>query len=163
MEITPVLQADDFKKVEALATVIWKEHYTPIIGRAQVEYMLANFQSAAAMQSQIEDGYEYYLVQSEDKPIGYLAFKIEDHELFLSKIYLLKENRGRGHGRTMMAFVEEVAHQRGARQLRLTVNKYNHGSIKAYQQLGFTKTRELVQDIGHGYVMDDFEFIKSLH
>jgi diphthamide synthase (EF-2-diphthine--ammonia ligase) len=34
--------------VESLAKEIWIEHYTPIIGRPQVDYMLENFQSSQA-------------------------------------------------------------------------------------------------------------------
>ena len=33
-------------KISALAGEIWREHYTPIIGAEQVEYMLAKFQTA---------------------------------------------------------------------------------------------------------------------
>ena len=32
--------------IAALADEIWREHYTPIIGEAQVDYMLKKFQSA---------------------------------------------------------------------------------------------------------------------
>ncbi len=46
--------------VESLAYSIWREHYTPIIGRHQVEYMLEKFQSKEALLNQIEkEGYIY--------------------------------------------------------------------------------------------------------
>ncbi len=48
----------------ALAHEIWYEYYVPLIGRAQVDYMVARFQNAAAMQAQIDQGYEYFLVQT---------------------------------------------------------------------------------------------------
>ena len=46
--------------------------------------------------------------------------------------------------------------------LRLTVNKQNSNTISFYESLGFENKRELVTDIGRGYVMDDFEMIKNL-
>lgn len=162
MEIIAVKTFEDFQNVEKLAKEIWEEHYIPIIGEAQVDYMLKKFQAAAVMQGQLNKGYEYFLVQEENINIGYFAFRVSHPELFLSKIYLLKEMRGLGIGKAMMKFIEDEAYDRGLNQLRLTVNKYNQNSIRAYGQLGFIQSRELVQDIGESFVMDDFEFIKKL-
>ena len=43
----------DFKTISVLAKNIWTEHYTPIIGLDQVNYMLEKFQSEIAIQNQI--------------------------------------------------------------------------------------------------------------
>ena len=43
------------------------------------------------------------------------------------------------------------------------VNKYNKNTILAYQKLGFIQKRELVIDIGNGFVMDDFEMSYDLN
>ena len=34
---------EDLQEIAALADVIWHEHFTPIIGKEQVEYMLSRF------------------------------------------------------------------------------------------------------------------------
>ncbi len=39
---------EDLQEIAALADVIWHEHFTPIIGKEQVEYMLSRFQSYPA-------------------------------------------------------------------------------------------------------------------
>ena len=54
-EITKVKTDDEIDVVSALAREIWTEHFTPIIGKSQVEYMLDNFQSSHAIKSQIID------------------------------------------------------------------------------------------------------------
>lgn len=155
--IFQVKEKEDFPQIETLAREIWEEHYTPIIGVAQVDYMLEKFQSAKAMEGQVEEGYEYFMILEEGRLVGYLAFKEEADGLFLSKVYVHSSVRGRGLGKAAIEFVKTEAQNRGLSQIRLTVNKYNHYSIAAYLKMGFEKTRELVMDIGEGYVMDDYE------
>jgi len=152
----------DFKKIEELATIIWTEHYTPIIGTEQVNYMLEHFQSVKTMKKQVTEGANYYLINFQNTAIGYLsAYKKED-SLFLSKIYILKTYRGKSIGKTAMNFIQQKAETTNCKSISLTVNKNNTGSIEAYKKLGFQKTKELITDIGNGYVMDDYEMKKSL-
>ncbi|MDA8030391.1 MAG: GNAT family N-acetyltransferase [Alphaproteobacteria bacterium] len=153
----------DIHAVAALANEIWREHYEPIIGLAQVEYMLEKFQSAAAIAAQIaEEGFCYYLIRADGDggqgDIGYLGFQREGAVMFLSKLYVKKSARGCGFGARAVGFLRELAREQGMEKIRLTVNKGNALAIAAYERAGFTRTGELVIDIGGGYVMDDFVF-----
>jgi RimJ/RimL family protein N-acetyltransferase len=47
-------------------------------------------------------------------------------------------------------------------KIALTVNKNNVNSIKAYEKMGFKNVGSVVQDIGSGYVMDDYKMEKTL-
>lgn len=153
----------DFKTISDLAKSIWTEHYTPIIGLDQVNYMLEKFQSEIAIQNQINiDNYKYYLIIDENTAIGYLSIKNNDDALFLSKIYIDKSCRGKGLGKIAINFIEEQAKDLNCQTIYLTVNKYNINSIVAYQKIGFIKTEELVVDIGNGYIMDDFRMEKLI-
>jgi len=60
------------------------------------------------------------------------------------------------------AFVEELRTGLGIRELWLTVNRHDAGSIAFYRRLGFAVTGEPVRDIGKGFVMDDFRMAKQL-
>jgi hypothetical protein len=60
-EIVRVKSDEALGRVAELARETWMRHYTPIIGAAQVEYMLEKFQSAPAIAKQIAEGFEYYL------------------------------------------------------------------------------------------------------
>ncbi len=150
----------DIHAVAALANEIWREHYEPIIGLAQVEYMLEKFQSAAAIAAQIaEEGFCYYLIRAEGQgDIGYLGFQCEGAVMFLSKLYVKKSARGQGVGARAVGFLRGLAGAQGMQKIRLTVNKGNALAIAAYERAGFTRTGEVVIDIGGGYVMDDFVF-----
>ena len=161
-EIATVKTTSDFQIVADLAKEIWTEHYTPIIGSQQVTYMLKKFQSAAAIQNQIENGALYYLISLRKSPTGYFSISINENFLFLSKLYVLKSARGNGLGSMALAFIEESARKHKCPKIRLTVNKYNSNSIHAYTKMGFQNIEAIVQDIGNGYVMDDYVLEKVL-
>ena len=152
----------DLLLIEGMAHTIWHEHYTPIIGTEQVKYMLDKFQSVKTMKAQIDAGYHYFTICQDDQAFGYLSFNKRNEELFLSKIYVLKEARGKGIGKKAMNFVLDTARGIGCEKVSLTVNKYNHNSIKAYERIGFINKKELVQDIGGGFVMDDYLMEKQV-
>ena len=154
----------DLGLVEDLARTTWREHYTPIIGSEQVEYMLRNFQSATAIARQIEEGYAYWLLFYWDDPAGYLAYvKQSDREGFqLSKLYVRSDRRGLGLGKAGLGLVEDRCRQRGLDRIWLTVNKYNSASIAWYYHMGFDHAGAQVADIGGGFVMDDYILEKPL-
>ncbi|MEL6810818.1 MAG: GNAT family N-acetyltransferase [Bacteroidota bacterium] len=160
--IHPATDLQDYKSIELLAIEIWNEHYTPIIGKAQVDYMLDKFQSVRAIQSQIEEGAHYYVIRYENEDVGYISFYKQEDTLFLSKIYVSSHFRGKGIGKVAMNFIEDQARTSGYRTISLTVNKYNTNSIKAYEKMDFKKIEALVMDIGNGYVMDDYKMEKAL-
>lgn len=166
-QFVPVTTPAQLATVAALAHEIWYEFYVPLLGLAQVEYMVARFQNGPAMQAQIEQGYEYFLVQQQDAAgracdIGYCAVQVQPAgAMFLSKFYLHHAARGSGTGRRCMEFIEGLARRRGLSLLWLTVNKGNP-AVLAYQRLGFQIAAELVMDIGGGFVMDDYRMEKQL-
>ena len=151
-----ITTTEQIQQVCHIAEEIWREHYIPIIGESQVDYMLDKFQSPHAVSNQIQQqGYSYYFITYEDQSAGYLAFKLESDKMFLSKIYVMKQHRGKRLAGKAIAFLVEQCKQRGLRSIYLTVNKRNASSIAAYERLGFVKVQAVVADIGNGYVMDD--------
>lgn len=164
IEFTPIHTDSQIAETASLARDIWQDHYTPIIGAEQVSYMLATFQSEQAIRKQIEDGYEYYLITCDQQKTGYVAVipDANSSTLMISKIYVLKSERGKGIGKKTLEFVESLAVERQLDTLWLTVNKNNSRSIAWYEQMGFTNSGSLVQDIGEGFVMDDFRMEKKL-
>ncbi|WP_068545242.1 GNAT family N-acetyltransferase [Thalassotalea crassostreae] len=158
-----VYSAEDINTVVNLADVIWHQHYTPIIGREQVLYMLDKFHTATAVNEQIhEQNFQYYLIQYQGNNVGYLAIQQRKQELFLSKIYLLSSMRGKGIGKQAMEFIKEQAKSLNCEAISLTVNKHNTDTIAAYKKIGFVKTGEAVFDIGNSFVMDDYLMSLSL-
>ena len=143
-------------EIESLARAIWTGFYTPLIGAVQVAYMLEKFQSKAAILSQLKEGILYFLIRErEGKNIGYLALVPKAGELFLSKFYMMEENRGKGCGRQALEWMRGFAREKGFPKISLLVNKRNP-SVRIYQKIGFQITASPVTDIGGGFVMDDY-------
>ncbi len=147
-----------------LAQEIWQEHYLPIVGKQQIDYMLEKFQCERAIAKQLTDGYEFYSVTYDKRNIGYMAVisNMSELSLMISKIYVRKSDRGHGLGKQMLEFVEALCHQRSIKKIWLTVNKNNKHSIEWYSQMGFTNIGPIVHDIGGGFVMDDFKMEKLI-
>ena len=149
---------EELNKMSNMATSILREHYDPILGKEQNDYMLEKFQSVSAIKEQVLGGYEYYFAV-EGEEVGFLAFYKKDKVLYLSKLYLKKECRGKGYGRKMVEFTAENAKKYGLSGVELNVNKYNYDTIKAYEKMGFVRIRDEKNDIGSGYFMDDFVYL----
>ncbi|TWO31906.1 GNAT family N-acetyltransferase [Seonamhaeicola sediminis] len=162
LTISIAKSTQDFQNIATLADIIWREHYIPMIGLPQVNYMLGKFQSVNAIAHQVANGFEYYLLQYENVSVGYISIKKETGVLFLSKFYVLSEYRGKNIGREALIFIEEKAKIYNLEKIRLTVNVNNLKSIKVYETFGFNNVGSVVIDIGKGFVMDDFEMVKKL-
>jgi len=151
---------DQIEMVESLAKEIWTDHYIPIIGKEQVDYMLDRFQSKQAISEQIKTGFLYFLIRDDNQFIGYISVQPKTDELFLSKLYVRSSKRSKGWGNKAIRFVEKLTRERGLAKIVLTVNKNNVNSIKAYEKFGFRKVGSIIQDIGSGFVMDDYKMEK---
>ncbi len=156
--IHKVKTAGDIKTTAKLAFKIWNQHFVPIIGQEQVDYMLEKFQSERAMKDQVDNGYEYYLLSDEGKEVAYMAL-VPDYngkKMMISKIYVDKTSRGKGHGLALLKFAGKECTSRGFNKIWLTVNRFNFDSVEWYKKRGFKVANETQTDIGNGFFMDDY-------
>lgn len=161
-EIVKVSNDEEIACVAKLAAEIWKEHYTGLLGERQVDYMLEKFQSQSAIKGQIDGGYCYYMLQSDGVSCGYFSFEEKEDKLFLSKLYVKKECRGKGIASRAFEFMTQYCRQNKLTAIWLTVNKGNANSIEVYRKKGFETVRAAVSDIGGGFFMDDYIMEKQL-
>ena len=147
---------EQVRQLCALAKEIWTEHFTPLLEPGQVPYMLDKFQSPAAVSRQLEEGYLYYFLICDGKPVGYSGVKPENDALFLSKIYITKEYRGKKLARFAMEQYVAYCRKNGLRKIWLTVNRHNSNTIAAYRKMGFETVRAQVTEIGGDSVLDDY-------
>ncbi len=154
---------DDIIAVVNLAKEIWEDHFTPLIGSEQVEYMLSNYQSINSITKQIQDeNFSYYSVTNGDDLLGYFAYYPKCEQLYLSKFYLKKEARGAGFGRKVITFLESEARDMQAKSLELNVYKGNDHTISIYEKMGFRIVAEPQIDIGNGFILNDYVMQKEL-
>lgn len=155
-------ETEEIARLSGKAQTIVKEHYDPIIGEAQNDYMIEMFQSPAGITKQIKEGQSYYEVLQEGEIAGFIAMYPKEGKMYLNKFYLEKERRGMGCGRKMMNFVCTQAKKQGFDKVFLNVNKYNQSSIDYYKHMGFYLLREEKNPIGNGYYMDDYVLEKDI-
>ena len=111
-----------------LASSIVREHYDPILGAEQNDYMINKFQSPPAIIGQLENGYQYYFVCDDaNNRVGFLAFYLCRDYIYLSKFYLRKDQRKKGISKDMLNFVIKKTKEAGFSSIVLNVNKYNSG------------------------------------
>ena len=156
LRIIPVTNEELVYSLSAVADDIWHQHFTPIIGEAQVDYMLEKFLSPEALVEQINSGYEYFLFSYEYTFAGFAGIHEENGNLFLSKLYVHEDFRGKGIASYMFQKFIEICKTRKLKKIWLTCNRHNTNTLAIYEHLGFKKVREQVADIGNGFVMDDY-------
>lgn len=150
----------DIRLTAQMAQEIWNEAFRGIITQEQINYMVDKYQSYHAMKDQIENqGYTYFIISKDGKDAGYCGVQVkEDNSLYLSKMYLLKEARGKRLFEQMANHLVKLCRDKGISRIWLTVNKHNDRAIAAYIKNGYKNIRSQTTDIGNGFVMDDYVF-----
>ncbi len=149
--------------VADLAAPIWREQFTPIIGSAQVAYMLQAWQSPSAIAQQMQEGAHYFLTRLPEAYIGYFSWTPDTATSGkISKFYLLHTYHGKGYAQAMMQFLEKEAIQKHISILWLRVNRHNHKAIRFYHKSGFHIVRDIYEEIAPGYYLDDHIMEKCL-
>lgn len=160
LNFTEVMTDAQTEVTAALADEIWHEFFPSVLSAEQIDYMVEKFQSAGAMKEQIRsEGYKYFLLFRGKERVGYIAVRPDkDGRLFLSKLYIKKEHRGKGYATEVFEFLKRYCRENGFDSMWLTVNKHNSSAVSVYEKRGFKKIGGGVTDIGNGFVMDDFYY-----
>lgn len=160
LNFTEVKTDTQIETAAALADEIWHEFFPAVLSAEQIDYMVEKFQSEKAMKEQLKsEGYKYFLLLDGGTRVGYIAIRHDsDGRLFLSKLYIKKEHRGKGFATEVFEFLKRYCRENGLNAVWLTVNKHNATAISVYEKRGFCRIGEGITDIGNGFVMDDFYF-----
>ncbi len=154
MEIRKATPSDT-ETIAALAEKIWMQYYPEIITVEQIRYMLDKMYSAPALQQQMSEGQDFYLLLENEQPIGYCSFSTtEPGHYFLHKFYVDTHYHGKGIGTFLLN--EMLKQLAPVLTVRLTVNRKNYRSINFYFKNGFTIEKIADFDIGNNYFMNDF-------
>lgn len=163
LSFRPATRAD-IPTIRTLADTIWRACYADLLPPGQIEHMLAWMYAEETIQRQLDSGVGWELALDETgTPVGFLSTTHDagSRRMELNKLYLLPAWHGRGNGQAMLQRVLAGAVSAGVREVHLRVNKGNRRAIAAYERAGFQVRESLVQDIGGGFVMDDFVMVRS--
>ncbi len=162
VEIRPVTPPD-VPAIAALAREIWQATYPGIITQEQIDFMLEQRYGHERLYDDLEDLHKW-LDQAfvDGRRIGFAFSEIYKGEFKLDKLYIHPDVQRRGVGGQLIANVALRAKREGYPCVILQVNKRNVNAIDSYKKYGFVVREVTVDDIGHGYVMDDYVMEKKL-
>ena len=146
----------DLPVIAALAERIWWQVYPPIIGAAQVHYMLGRGYALPALRAARSQGARFSLFRLGPCPVGFSAWQSREGEGFIDKLYLQPALHGHGLGQWLIAATCRQIALAGHDAARLRVNRHNGPAIRAYRRAGFAITATDRLPIGGGFVMDDY-------
>lgn len=148
-----VNNTEDINDVVMMASIIWPIAYKDILPIDQIHYMLNKFLSANAIKEAINDeGYTFIIILNDNNDkVGFLSYKINKNEMFLSKLYILPKYQNNGYGTQAIKYLKNFN-----LPIELTVNKYNKNAYEKYLHLGFKNIKSIKTDIGNSFYMDDY-------
>ncbi|MEO8467006.1 MAG: GNAT family N-acetyltransferase [Gammaproteobacteria bacterium] len=159
------LEERDFGPLATLARAIWLAHYTTIITKEQIEFMLGGrFAPENLRRYLLESDRWLNVLEFDGHLVGYCSYAFTDEpgEMKLEQLYLLPALHGQGLGKRMLDHAEARTVQHGRQTLVLQVNKHNEKAIRVYRRAGYVLREEIVVDIGRGFIMDDYVMAKQL-
>lgn len=164
MEYRKIGSEEDINILVPMAHEIWSNHFKTMFDGETLSKLIKSAQSKKAILSHIEDGYQYFFIIDNEKYIGYFAYKI-DHskdELFLHKIYIYSDQRGKGVGKKILHHLEKLARDSGVNKISLTVYHKNNNSIAVYEKWGFSNLGLIKRKFDNDLVFDDIKMEKPI-
>ena len=160
IRIRKISDAGELDVVRNLAGKIFPATYTGLIPEAQIPYMMRLMYDDSVLRKEFACGMNFALILDGETPIGYICWhpavaggrKI----MRLEKLYLDFAYHGRGIGNMGLRYVTDEAKRAGAAFVSLNVNKNNLRAQKAYLRAGFYRWRCDVEDVGGGFVKNDY-------
>lgn len=162
MTIIPAHTIEQLETIEKLAWEIIPEFYAAYIPLEHCIFFVQKFQTVEKLQQQIASGFNYYLLNDGNTVAGYLGLQFSAKRILLSKLYLLKNYRGKGMGTLAMDFVDEQAMQHNVPLIELEVSEHNKETIAFYENKGFTIRELIMHQYENGYTIGDYRMTKFM-
>ena len=162
VDIAP-LRLDEAEALVDLAGRIWRACYPGIVTPEQIEYMLARRYKPGLVRQLLARGDLWLAARQGDRLVGFAhGHPLEAGDYKLDKLYVDGALQRQGVGGQLIAEVAARARQHGFTRLVLRVNRGNQRAIDAYLKHGFQVATLIVENIGEGFVMDDYVMVKDL-
>jgi GNAT superfamily N-acetyltransferase len=146
-----------------LAEQVWRAHYPGIISPEQIDYMLAQRYKAPLVRQLMARGDLWLAARAGDELVGFAhGHPLQEGDYKLDKLYVASDWQRHGIGGRLIEALAHHALEHGAARLLLRVNRQNHAAIQAYIKHGFQVATLIVEDIGNGFIMDDYVMTKEI-
>lgn len=85
----------------------------------------------------------FILAETEGQVIGFAGLRISPTILYrephaeITEMFVMEGYRRRGAGRALIEYAEQMARQKGAKEIIVATDFYNHGAQELYRSRGF--------------------------
>jgi GNAT superfamily N-acetyltransferase len=163
--ITRIATIADVQRIREIAEITWPVTYSEIITSEQIDFMLNWMYDIKTISNAINSSNQDFIVLiNEGETIGFSGIEYNyENQLItrIHKLYVLPDKQGLGCGKALLNFVISEAKKNASTLLHLNVNKQNP-AVHFYVKCGFEIEKEVVLDIGNGFVMDDYIMVLPL-
>lgn len=100
----------------------------------------AHYASRLSDPSRVES---FILAEIEGQVVGFAGLRISPTVLYrephaeITEMFVMEDFRRRGVGRALIEHAEQMAHEKGASEIIVATDFYNHGAQELYRSLGF--------------------------
>lgn len=84
-------------------------------------------------------GYSCFVVEENEKILGFFIASIKNDIVNLLNIAVAKESQGKGIASLMIQYLIKYMKEKGAKEVHLEVRKSNQAAINLYEKFGFVK------------------------
>jgi ribosomal protein S18 acetylase RimI-like enzyme len=130
----PILRAATHKDLPEISTCARAAYarYVPRIGKEPAP-MVADFAALVAAG-------EVHVLLAAGALVGFIVMRCRAGHLFVENVAVRPDHQGRGFGRRLMAFAEDMARERGQPAVELYTNVKMTENFPFYEGLGFVET-----------------------
>ncbi len=156
-------EKEKIKRTSKIASEIAREHFEPLYGKEQNEYIIKKTLAPASITARLESGESFYLIRPDKgrgKYLGVMSFCPSGEAMQLNDYCLYLSERSHGYGKEMFEHLKDITFDAGLREITAKVGKENP-SLGIYKHLGFSVVGESKREIGD-YVLDDYDLIYIL-
>jgi ribosomal protein S18 acetylase RimI-like enzyme len=157
--------AKDYQTIRDIAHETWPIAYGEILSKTQLDYMLGAFYNDEALNdSVVNKGHHFVLAKEGEETLGFASYEHnynQKPQTKIHKIYVLPQTQGKGIGKILIDFIENVAKENHSTELSLNVNRFNK-ALHFYQKLGFEIVGEVDIELDYGYLMEDYVMEKKI-
>ena len=99
----------------------------------------------------LKDGFEVYVAQCEAKVVGFIVYKMKSSDDNIDIVVVAKEEQGKGVGRALVGYVEEIARSRGLSFIKTDTTENVQGiawkSYGFWRRMGYVNNGERVPTV----------------
>ncbi len=125
--LTPFTK-QDFEGLYDFMLPIWKDTYVGVISSEQIDFLVNKYFKSENVATFLQKGYEYFKILNG----GVLIFLERENDVFLDKLYLSENLRGKNVPSLVFDFLLSRK-----KDITLNVNRGNKRAVKCYLKNGF--------------------------